>query len=248
MIGSVDKAMTLLLEARRSGWISVAEAARHIDSSPSTAQRILATMRERGFLTQRADRRYGPGPELLAPIIQPPRISAMRTALAPLLAELTRATGETTNLLVLENTQVRYVDCVESPHPYRVHSLSGSSMPSHCSAGGKAQLALLPASLLRGIYTEGIPPWPFSTISSLQALEAELDEVRSLGYARSRGETEGNVMGLGAAITDPEGFPLGAITLAIPGTRFNEMNEREFADALIDIAARASRTLAPGTD
>lgn len=243
LIGSVDKAMILLKEVKKSGWLSVAEAARCIEASPSTAQRLLATMRKQGFLTQRSDRRYGLGAEMMQGAVYQPQVSLMRDILAPMLIELTRVTGETTNLVVLENTQVRYVDCCESPHPFRVHSLTGSSMPSHCSSGGKAQLAILPPPVVRGIYANGVPPWPFSKIETLAQLEAELDEVRSRGYARSFGETEGNIMGLGAAITGPDGFPLGGITLAIPGARYNDMSEKELADALTGVAAEASRLL-----
>ncbi|WP_312181156.1 IclR family transcriptional regulator [Arthrobacter sp.] len=239
----MDKAMALLVEVKKSGWLSVAEAARHIDASPSTAQRILATMRDRGFLTQRADRRYGLGAEMSASAIYPPRVSAMRTVLAPLLVELTRVTGETTHLVVLENTQVRYVDCSESPHPFRARPLTGSSMPSHCSAGGKAQLAVLPKRVVRSIYAQGVPPWPFSKITTLEQLETELNEIRLGGYATSIGETEGNMVGLGAAIIGQDGFPLGAITLAIPGARYGEMNEQELAAALMKTAEEGSRSL-----
>lgn len=243
MIGSVDKAMVLLAEIQKSRWLSVAEAATVIQSSPSTAQRILATMRKRGFLIQREDRHYGLGPQMISAAVYQPQVSAMRSVVGPLLTELTRITGETTNLVVLENTQVRYVDCEESPHPFRVHSLNGSSMPSHCSSGGKAQLAALPLSVVRSIYAQGVPPWPFSKINTLEELEIELEQVRERGYAISEGETQGNIIGLGAIVAGHDGYPIGAITLAIPGARFGEMNESELARALKDTAATASRAM-----
>lgn len=246
VIGSVDKAMILLSRIKRHGWLSVAEAAELINSAPSTAQRILATMRDRGFLIQSSGRRYGPGPELRLSAVVHPKVSAMKSVAAPLLKELTMSTGETTNLVLLEDRQVLYLDTYDSPHPYRLSSMTGSRMPAHCSAGGKAQLAALSREEVRRIYSDGVPPWPFSKIHTLEELEAELEITRKRGYAASRGETEGNVISVAAPILDEDGYPLAGMTIAVPGVRFKDLDEGELAAAVTKMADKTARLLHDG--
>lgn len=101
---------------------------------------------------------------------------------------------------------------------------------------------------MRRIYASGVPPWPFSKITDLAQLGRELEEVRKRGYAASDGETEGNIIGLGAPVVAQGGFPLGAITLAIPGVRFAEMDEGELAAALLNVTAAASHALDSGLE
>lgn len=243
VIGSVDKAMILLSHIKRHGWASVAEAAELIGSAPSTAQRILATMRSRGFLVQSGDRRYGAGPELRLNAVVHPKVSAMKAIAAPMLKELTMSTGETTNLVLLEDRQVLYLDSHDSLHPYRIPALTGSRMPAHCSAGGKAQLAALPHEEVRRIYADGVPPWPFSKIHTLEELEEELKTTRERGYAISRGETEGNVISVAAPILDEDGYPLAGMTIAVPGIRFKELNEAELGAAVTKMTDKTARLL-----
>lgn len=242
-VNSVDKAMILLSQTKRHGWLSVAEAADLIDSAPSTAQRILSTMKSRGFLVQSGDRRYGPGPEMRLDAVVHPRVSALRSIASPLLKELTMSTGETTNLVLLEDRQVLYLDSVDSPHPYRIPALTGSRMPAHCSAGGKAQLAVLAPDEVRRIYADGVPPWPFSKIHTIEELESDLRATRQRGYSLSRGETEGNVMSVAAPILDRDGYPLAGMTIAVPGIRFKELDEAELGSAVTRTAKRAEGLL-----
>lgn len=243
MIGSVDRALRLLKEIRDNGALSVGQAARTLDVAPSTAQRLMATMKGHGFLRQNADRSYALGPEMVRTQVLQPQVSAMRDVVAPLLADLALSTGETAHLLVLENTLSRYVACAESPHPYRVHSLVGSTMPSHCSAGGTAQLAHLPRSVVDTIYAEGVPPWPDAVIHTVPELQSVLDETRERGYARSMGETRAGVIGLGAVILGDDGYPMGAITLAIPEPRFAMLSETELVARLQETVDAAQTRL-----
>ena len=59
----------------------------------------------------------------------------------PFLHELTDKTGETSNLVVLEDTKPVFIDNVESPKSLRMYSRVGRYTFPYCTAVGKALLA-----------------------------------------------------------------------------------------------------------
>src|SRR3954467_2196780 len=183
---SVDNALWLLQLIGERRALRVAEAADLLGVARSTAHRLLAALRRRGFVTQdRPNGAYRPGPALyeigLAAVS---RIDIRRVA-RPVLEQLREETQETVSLAVLEGTTVRFLDCAESPRSVRVGNRTGVVRPAHASAVGKAILAGLPDTDLDRRYPDGqLPPGGApAALTDVDGLRVELAEIRRRGFA-----------------------------------------------------------------
>jgi DNA-binding IclR family transcriptional regulator len=147
-------------------------------------------------------------------------------------------TGETTSLQILDGTQARFVDSVESVNAVRVGSRVGVSLPAHIASGGKAMLACMSDRALLTLYpAEDLgPALTSATITSRTALLEELDTIREQGYAVNHGESASGLIAVGVAIRGSDQVPVAALTTAAPATRTAPANVREIASVLQEAA------------
>lgn len=242
-IGSVDRALELLLVLKRGEVLRVSDAAEALHVAPSTAHRLLATLCDRGFAAQDAHRRYRAGPELLSAmppsaIPLPDLVRAMR----PHVEWLFDALAETVHLFVLAGTFVRFVDGIEGNQALRVGLRIGVRLPAHSTSAGKAMLAELEPDAVRRLYPAGLPRWTDSAHSDLDALLDELALIRRQGYGVNREESEAGVCAVGCALRGGSGRPLAGISVALPASRFDDGTRT--GPKLLQARTAAERTLA----
>lgn len=240
MIAAADRVLRLLLEVKETGKITVREAADLLDVAPSTAQRLLATMRARGFVSQQADRSYWLGPAMPQSEFADPRVTTASSLVDLYLRELTASTGETTTFVAMKGRFVGYLNCIESSHPYRITSRIGSYIPAHCSAGGMSLLSDLDSVALAALYETGIPSWPESNIKDVSSLRDSLVANESSGVYTAWGTSFKNVASLGVSVRGASSLPIGAITLALPISRFDSLGRLALEAAIKDTAQRIS--------
>jgi DNA-binding IclR family transcriptional regulator len=222
---SVDNALHLLQLIGERQALRVAEAAELLGVARSTAHRLLAALRRRGFVVQdRPNGAYRPGPALreigLAAVT---RIDIRRIA-RPVLEQLRDETHETISLAVLEGPTVRFVDGVESTRSVRVGNRTGVVRPAHTTAVGKAILAVLPDAELARLYPGDPPAAAAETaVPDLAALRAELADVRSQGWALNWEESTDGMCAVGVALVDTSGQPLAALGIAVPTSRAKDV-------------------------
>lgn len=127
---------------------------------------------------------------------------ARRAVLRQLVDEL----GESCNLTSLSGHEVVYVDRVETATPLRFYLHTGSRVPAHCSASGKLLLAQLTQSqrrrLLDHVPLEAYTP---RTITSVEALEAELQHVKKQGFALDNEEFLPGLMCVAVLVPSAQG-------------------------------------------
>jgi DNA-binding IclR family transcriptional regulator len=111
------------------------------------------------------------------------------------------------SLLVLEGTNVLFIDSIEGPQTVRVGSRLGMVFPARHTSAGKALLAALPEADVARLYPGPSPLWQ------------ELGGVRGAGFATNFEEREVGVSAIGACIRDPAGSPLAAVAVAAPASR-----------------------------
>ncbi|GLW06423.1 IclR family transcriptional regulator [Microtetraspora sp. NBRC 13810] len=239
---SVDNALRLLELIGERQVLRVADAADLLGVARSTAHRLLAALRKRGFVLQdKPNGAYRPGPVLneigLAAI---GRIDLRRVA-RPVLEELREQTRETVSLSLLEGRNIRFVDCVESTRAVRVGNRTGIVLPAHCTAGGKAILAALPPVELdrryRGHELDTRTP---SSIGDWEVLRNELEAVRGDGYALNVEEGEEGISAVAVALRDITGAPLAAVAVVVPSSR---MPTAEAGRALAPAVLRAAESV-----
>jgi DNA-binding IclR family transcriptional regulator len=223
---SVDNALHLLQLIGERQALRVAEASELLGVARSTAHRLLAALRRRGFVVQdRPNGAYRPGPALreigLAALT---RIDIRRIA-RPVLEQLRDETHETVSLAVLEGPTVRFVDGVESTRSVRVGNRTGVVRPAHTTAVGKAILAGLPDAELARIYPGGRLPATAAeaAVRDLGTLREELADVRAQGWALNWEESTDGMCAVGVALVDAAGQPLAALGIAVPTSRAKDV-------------------------
>jgi DNA-binding IclR family transcriptional regulator len=120
-------------------------------------------------------------------------------------------------------------------------SAVGVSFPLHSTANGKALLAELDVSEIRKLLPSRLPRLTPRTITSFDALLAELAEVRASGIAWDREENDVGICAVGTVIPNPFGIPT-AVTVPVPASRFSG-TEARLADALLAARRRVEISL-----
>jgi IclR family acetate operon transcriptional repressor len=243
-LDSVDRALQLLVTLRDGAVLSVKTAAAQLDVAPSTAHRLLSTLVSRGFAVQDRDRTYRAGPELVQRSDAAFSLNALRQSARASLEQLHTDIEDTVQLMVLNGSNIRFVDGIESEGVLKVAARIGDQMPAYCSAGGKAILAELGNPIIEQLHRGGIPAWPTARISTLSGLKRQLAAVRKAGYGTNIEETEQGVSGLGVCIRNDQGQPVAAFTVAIPSARFKKESIEFYVKALQAAAASTERALA----
>lgn len=205
----------------------------------SSTFRILASLVEQGFVRQDGEGRYAAGSRLRA-------LSALVAGGEPagvdgVLDELRRATGQTVHLAVRSGETITYIRKLESDQPFRTASRVGMRMPLHSTAIGKSILAHLPAGEVGRLVAAGLPALTPRTLTAPAALRAELERIRERGHALDDEENEPTIRCIGAAVLDPEGRPVGGVSV----TTVTFLVAREQIEAYAPALRAAARAMAP---
>jgi DNA-binding IclR family transcriptional regulator len=229
--------LEVLAGAPEEGRLGVVEAAGRADLSPATAHRLLATLCACGYVTQDASHeRYRLGPRLFAlASAAETELIDVRERARPVMRRLCTELGETVNLSVLNQHSIIYVEQVESDRPLRAFNRIGNRVPAHASAAGKALLAFEPdgASILEA----ALEPLTAATITSADALSAQLAEIRKSGYAMDLGEHDEDVICVAAPISGPGRRPIAALSISGPAERLRRLDLRKLGGLVAAYAA-----------
>ncbi|MFE2225888.1 IclR family transcriptional regulator [Streptomyces kronopolitis] len=179
----------------------------------SSTYRILASLSAQGFVRQEAGGRYSVGPRLRglsAQVIG----GAEPASIGHILDELQQTTGLTVHLALHSGETITCIRKLEGDQPFRTASRIGLRMPLHTTAIGKSILAHLPAEEVRALITGGgLPARTPQTLTTPEALEADLESVRARGFAIDEEENEPGVRCIGAAVLDHAGRPVAGVSL-----------------------------------
>ena len=239
-VQSVDRALAILEILAQRGESGVTEIAADLGVHKSTASRLMGALLNRGLVDQVSDRgryRLGLGLVRLAGNVTSSldAVSGSRAITRALATEV----GETVNIAVLDNNRVLYVDQVVGPSMVSMRSWLGQSVPTHCTATGK----VLTAWLDKPERIAARPPtWKKlapNTITTVDALEKELEQVRKQGFAVADQEMEADFMAIAAPIRDEHDEVTAALVISGPASR---IKAKDF-DALGHIVKQSASKL-----
>jgi IclR family acetate operon transcriptional repressor len=234
-VQSVERALQILDALDDAGGrLGVSDLAAQIGLPASTIHRLLRTMAGAGYLRQLPDRRYALGSRLAALGMRATEV--VGGAARPLLRSLAQRFGESANLAVLAGREAEYVAQVPGTHSMRMFTEVGRRVPLHSTGVGKALLSLLePGEADDLLRREGMSAATSSTITSRDAMHAELDRIRADGFAIDDGEME---IGVRCVAVPVPGAPPLAVSISGPSSRVTEDRVPEIAAALRDAARR----------
>jgi DNA-binding IclR family transcriptional regulator len=190
---------------------------------PSTAHRILAAMAASGFVERADPGTYRLGIRLLElGNLVKSRIN-IRDSAMPQMQALHEKIGESVNLGVRQGDEIVYVERTSSGRSsVRVVHLVGARAPLHVTAAGKLYLAEFSKDELREYARRtGLPGLTPTSITTLPALEKEIERVRRHGVAYDNEEIEQGLRCVAAPVRDDIGEVVAGLSVSAPAERYN---------------------------
>lgn len=240
MSQTLDRALTILdLVAKRPQRIN--DIATELGVHPSTALRLLHTLRKHGFVREMDHHLYRLGPATFRLGFRALEEIDIRSVALTVMHKLGEQTRETVHLGVLAGNDVVYVEKVEAKHPVRMYSRIGAVAPLHCTGVAKAILSALPAKeRSRLLNSHELARFTDRTFTTQDGLEANLAESRERGYAMDDQEHEVGIHCVAAPILRGDGIVLGALSVSAPESRIDKETLIGFAPAVMAASKEVS--------
>jgi IclR family KDG regulon transcriptional repressor len=247
-VASVLKVFSVLESLVENRQATLAQLAKIAMTSKATTHRLLNTMIELGYVERDNDtERYGLTLQLFslgARSIQDR--SELLWAADRVMAKLSRLTGESINLGVMDNTEERvvYVHKYNSHYNLSMQSTLGRRNPLHSTSLGKALLAWRdPSEIKERVARMAFEVSAPNTITDGDALLSDLAATRERGFAEEVEESEAGVRCMAVPIFDHLGRPIAAMSIGFPLFRFSEERKPEIVKTIIALGKEASASL-----
>jgi DNA-binding IclR family transcriptional regulator len=240
---TVAKAIGILdiLASKAEVGVSLAELSVLIGMPKSSTHRYLVTLQELGLAERRNGDRFALGVKVIELAGSFLAKSDLRNETQVVLKDLAESTGETIHLAVPFGTEVVYIDKVESKHALGMFSHIGARLPMHCTALGKAILAFSKGEQLQLVLSQPLIRRTPNSITSPDALKAELDLIHSRGFAIDNEENELGIRCVGAPIFDYTATPIAAISVSAPRDRMDPARCEKLGPLVYEAAQLVSR-------
>jgi IclR family acetate operon transcriptional repressor len=251
---SLERGIDLLfLFSPQRPTLSLQEIATALGLPVSTVYRLVATCCKKNVLARdpRAKRYELHAGLLRLQHVLRARLDIRRISL-PHLEALAAASGETSQLSVLQGYEVVCAEAVSSSNTIRFMPERGRGIPLHGSALGRAVLAFLPdAFLAKYISKVGLPAITPHTLTDSRALRTALSQVRRQRYSLTFQQMYLGARGVAVPIFDHRGAAIASLGISGPHPRFGDREARRLVPTLREHAQAitgALRELGDGAD
>lgn len=244
-VASVLKVLSVLETLSEEREAALATLAQKAMTSKSTTHRLLQTMVDLGYVEQDPEsERYSLTLKLFGIAVRALNTENDLLRIADRgMGRLSRATGESINLGVMDehDSRVVYVHARPSAYSLSMKSTIGMRNPLHSTSLGKALLAFRPEDEIdERIARMELERRAPNTITDPDALRDALATTRARGYAEEIEESEAGVRCLAVPILDHLGKSMAAISMSFPLFRFDEARHDEYAALMLDVGRTAS--------
>lgn len=164
----------------------------------------------------------------------------LREAALPFMEDLYEAAHETVHLAVLDGIEVLYIEKISGHRRVAAGSRIGGRLPAHCTAVGKALLAVSPPGVLEAVLAEGLARRTAFTITVPSVLHRQLTQAARAGVAYEREESDLGVTCVASAVQGFGNRAMAAISITGPVTR---LEPERYAPAVRLAALGLSRRL-----
>lgn len=160
----------------------------------------------------------------------------------PHMEDLMEAAGETTNLATADQGEIVYLAQVECRQLMRTLAKTGTRVAMHCSAVGKALLAHLPDDeVVKILRNRGLPRVTERTLTSIEALQSDLQQVRAHGFAMDDEEHAVGLRCIAAPVFDERGGVAAAVSLSGPKVRLTEQRIEPLAEMVVETGRKITQ-------
>ncbi len=217
-VQSLERALILLEKlAENPDGCSIKFLSEQTSLHKSTVHRLLHTLVNYGYVYQaETSERYHLGLKILSLSNGLLESLDVRSIARPFLEQLCQATGEAVHLSIQNDAFAVFIDKVENPNrTIRMYSQIGKTIPLYCSSSGKAILAWMPESKIRKLVGNGpFKRYTKNTITDLETLLTQLNNVRNQGYATDWFEHEDSIFCVASPVFDSTNQVVAAVSIA----------------------------------
>ncbi|MEU3896691.1 IclR family transcriptional regulator C-terminal domain-containing protein [Streptomyces sp. NPDC045251] len=224
--------------------LTLSEVARASELTRAAARRFLLTLTDLGYvhtdgrLFRLTPRVLELGYSYLAGFTLP-------QIAAPYLEQLVAQVRESSSLCVLDGDDVVYVARVPTSRIMTASITVGTRFPAHVTSVGRVILADLPdAEIEDRLGRADLRPHTARTLTSADALRAELRRVRRQGYSLVDQELEDGLRSVAAPVRDRDGAVVAGVNIAVHAGRNSvESVHRDLLPHLLATVARIDADL-----
>ncbi|MEH7226617.1 IclR family transcriptional regulator [Bacillus sp. JJ1566] len=246
IINTVKNAMQLLqLFTVNSPEWSLTELSKEKSLNISHTKRLIQTLTEYGYLEKdHVSKKYRLGLAIV-------KLSGVLTTTMeiykearPILLKLAKKYDENIHIGVLEETNVLYLDKLESLYSSRLASHVGKRNPAYCTGCGKVLLAYkrepVQQELLKKIEDQGFEQFASKTVNTIDELKNDLNMIVKRGYAISTDELADGFTSIAVPILDYSEEVIAAISIT---GRNNKISPSVHLNDLLDCSNLISEKL-----
>ena len=245
MVPAVTRALALLdclAEARQP--MLLARLAAALELPKSSVHGLCTTLLALGYLRRHADGSFSIGPRVMGLADAFIAGTGVTQEFSALWSEVRDAPDETVVLAILNGADVVYVATRSGKRPLGLSFNIGMRLPAWLAASGKAMLAYLGEGALRALL-DGVELAPMAQREgpTLEALRAELAQVRAKGYSVDDEGVREGVYCIGAPVFDSRGDVVAGIGMCLQKSP-RQLAARDVQRRhVVDVAARLTQRL-----
>lgn len=232
---SVRKAISIInLLADHEDYMSLTEISSGLGLSMSTAHHIITSLKIDRFVDQNPEtRKYGIGLRLYEIGLSNNYYHMLAVTAGPVLEKMSAETGESSNLAVLIDGQITYIAQRQSSQMMKTFVQLGKRSPVHCTGVGKVLISEhAPEEIEKIVKNYGLRKYTSRTITTLERLLNELEQVRRNGYAIDREEREDGVTCIACPVLNSTGKIIAALSISGPTLRIKAGNFQDKVEML----------------
>ncbi len=214
----------------------------------SRAMRLTGTLMSRGYLHfEEESRHFCLGPRVMALGKAFETHNTLVSISRPFLRDLVSSTGELASLYVIDGLERIALAREKGTYEISYNVSEGQRMELYAGAAGKLLLAFAALDILEKIAAKGfMKKLTPVTISDPENLFKELEAVRRMGYAVSKGERASDVWSIAAPVMGHDGMVCCAIGITGPIFRIPKHIQSYYKDMVVSKARELSRLLGGG--
>ncbi|WP_409342228.1 IclR family transcriptional regulator [Paenibacillus sp. MBLB4367] len=203
---------------------NLTEISKALNMPSSSTYQILQNMLSRGYLeTDNTGKQFRLGNKLFEIRVQHRKSTSLTAEFYQLAGKIVDDLNEGVLLGVRSEDKVVYIAEKQISQPFRFTTNMGSVLPLHASASGKILLSRLSEDELHALYPKKkLQTYTSKTISTFDALKAEIEKVRQEEIAYNLGESVEGVHCVAGPVYDMEGMVVASVSISIPVIRITD--------------------------
>ena len=230
--------------AASKGPISVSDVAQTLGLDKVTAYRMLITLEQAGYIVRDTiSKRFSMSYKVVSLSRNLLAENEVSKLVQEKLREISNETQETLHYSILDRHEAVLVHIVKGTQVLSVNFQIGDRSLLHATSIGKVLLAYQNDEYIEAVIARGLPRYTDKTLTKREEFLAELQQIRSQGYALDDKEFSMNMRCIAVPVFEGGGFVRSGISISGPATRFSYDYLKKLKEPMLHASRDLSRRL-----